>query len=92
MQLETRALGLILGLIHTVVPPIGLQTPSAPLVLSLAPPMEGPVFHPIDDCEPASYEDQTSFALSKLWSFQYGISLGLFILSVLHLLYCAHYI
>ena len=27
-------------LIHIVVPPLGLQTPSAPLVLSLAPPLE----------------------------------------------------
>jgi hypothetical protein len=40
MQLETRALG---GggywLIHIVVPPIGLQTPLAPWVLSLDPPL-----------------------------------------------------
>jgi hypothetical protein len=38
-------------LVHIVVPPIGLQTPSAPWVLSLAPQLGGPVFHPIDDCE-----------------------------------------
>jgi hypothetical protein len=50
MQLETRALG-VYWLVHTVVPPIGLQTPSAPWVLSLAPPLGGPVIHPIDDCE-----------------------------------------
>jgi hypothetical protein len=40
MQLETRARG---GggnwLVHIVVPPIGLQIPSAPWVLSLAPPL-----------------------------------------------------
>jgi hypothetical protein len=49
MQLETQAPGY--WLVHIVVPPIGLQTPSAPWVLSLAPPLGGPVFHPIDDCE-----------------------------------------
>jgi hypothetical protein len=37
MQLETRALGGY-WLVHNVVPPIGLQTPLAPWVLSLAPP------------------------------------------------------
>ena len=35
MQLETRALGY--WLVHIVVPPIGLQTLSAPWVLSVAP-------------------------------------------------------
>ena len=33
-----------------MVPPIGLQTPLAPWVLSLAPPLGG-VFHSIADCE-----------------------------------------
>jgi hypothetical protein len=37
MQLETRAPGY--WLVHIVVPPIGLQFPSAPWVLSLAPPL-----------------------------------------------------
>jgi hypothetical protein len=37
MQLETRALGYCL--VHIVVPPIGLQFPSVPWVLSLAPPL-----------------------------------------------------
>jgi hypothetical protein len=37
MQLGTRALGY--WLVHIVVPPIGLQTLSAPWVLSLAPPL-----------------------------------------------------
>jgi hypothetical protein len=32
-------------------PPIGLMTPLAPWVRSLAPSLGGPVFHPIDDCE-----------------------------------------
>ena len=36
MHLETRALGGY-WLVHIVVPPMGLQTPSAPWVLSLAP-------------------------------------------------------
>jgi hypothetical protein len=49
MQLETRAPGY--WLVHNVVPPIGLQTPLAPWVLSLAPPLGGPVIHPIADCE-----------------------------------------
>ena len=38
-------------LVHIVVPPIGLQIASAPWVLSLAPPLRGPVIHPIVDCE-----------------------------------------
>jgi hypothetical protein len=38
-------------LVHNVVSPIGLQIPLAPWVLSLAPPLEGPVIHPIADCE-----------------------------------------
>jgi hypothetical protein len=37
MQLETGAQGY--WLVHIAVPPIGLQTPSAPWVLSLAPPL-----------------------------------------------------
>ena len=37
MQLESRATGY--WLVHTVVPPIGLQIPLAPWVLSLAPPL-----------------------------------------------------
>jgi hypothetical protein len=37
MQLEIKALGY--WLVHIVVPPIGLQTPSAPWVLSLASPL-----------------------------------------------------
>ena len=49
MHLETRAPGY--WLVHIVVPPIGLQTPLAPWVLSLASPLGGPVFHPIADCE-----------------------------------------
>jgi hypothetical protein len=49
MQLESRALGY--WLVHNVVPPIGLQIPLAPWVLSLAPPLGGPVTHPIADCE-----------------------------------------
>jgi hypothetical protein len=38
-------------LVHIVVPPIGLQTPLAPWVLSQAPPLGGPVIHPIADYE-----------------------------------------
>jgi hypothetical protein len=38
MHLETRAPGY--WLVHILVPPIGLQIPSAPWVLSLAPPLE----------------------------------------------------
>jgi hypothetical protein len=38
MQLETRAPGGY-WLVHIVVPPIGLQIPLAPWVLSLAPPL-----------------------------------------------------
>jgi hypothetical protein len=37
MQLKSRALGY--WLVHNVVPPIGLQIPLAPWVLSLAPPL-----------------------------------------------------
>ena len=37
-------------LVHIVVPPMGMQTPSAPQVLSLAPSLD-PVFSPIVDCE-----------------------------------------
>ena len=37
MQLESSALGY--WLVHNVVPPIGLQTPLVPWVLSLAPPL-----------------------------------------------------
>ena len=49
MQLESRAPGY--WLVHNVVPPIGLQFPLAPWVLSLAPPLGGPVIHPIADCD-----------------------------------------
>jgi hypothetical protein len=39
-------------LVHIVVPPRGLQTPSAPRVLSLAPSLGTlSVLHPMDDCE-----------------------------------------
>jgi hypothetical protein len=38
-------------LVHNVVPPIGLQIPLAPWVLSLALPLGGPVIHSIADCE-----------------------------------------
>jgi hypothetical protein len=38
-------------LVHIVVPPIGLQIPLALWVLSLAPPLGGPVIHPIADYE-----------------------------------------
>jgi hypothetical protein len=38
MQLETRAPGY--WLVHIVVPPIGLQFPLAPWVISLAPPLQ----------------------------------------------------
>jgi hypothetical protein len=37
MQLETQLLGVGYLLVHILVPPIGLQTPLAPWVLSLAP-------------------------------------------------------
>ena len=50
MQLETRAPGGY-WLVHIVVPPIGLQIPLAPWVLSLASPLGDPVIHPIADCE-----------------------------------------
>jgi hypothetical protein len=49
MQLESRAPGYWLD--HNVVLPIGLQIPLAPWVLSLAPPLGGPVIHSIADCE-----------------------------------------
>ena len=49
MQLESRAPGY--WLVHNVVPPIGLQISLAPWILSLAPPLGGPVIHPIADCE-----------------------------------------
>jgi hypothetical protein len=38
-------------LVHIVVPPMELQTPSAPWVLSLAPSSIDPVLSPIDGCE-----------------------------------------
>jgi hypothetical protein len=38
-------------LVHILVPPIELQTPLAPWVLSLTPSLGGSMFHPIDDCE-----------------------------------------
>jgi hypothetical protein len=38
-------------LVHIVVPPIGLQIPLAPGVLSLAAPFGVPLVHPIADCE-----------------------------------------
>jgi hypothetical protein len=41
MQLETRAPGYCL--VHIVVPPIGLQFPLVPWVLSLVPPQEDPL-------------------------------------------------
>jgi hypothetical protein len=49
MQLESRAPGY--WLVHNVVPPVGLQTPLVPWVLSLAPPLGAPVIHSIADCE-----------------------------------------
>ena len=36
---------------HIVITPIGLQTPLAPWVLSLAPSFGGPVSNPIDNCD-----------------------------------------
>jgi hypothetical protein len=58
MQLETQALGGGYWLVHIVVPPIGLQTPFAPWVLSLAPPLVA-----IDDCEhPLLYLSGTGIA------------------------------
>jgi hypothetical protein len=50
MQLETQVPGGY-WLVHMVVPPIGLQIPLAPWVLSLASSHLLDVFHPIDDCE-----------------------------------------
>jgi hypothetical protein len=41
MQLETRAPGY--WLVHIVVPPIGLQFPLVPWVLSLVPPLGAPL-------------------------------------------------
>ena len=49
MQLKTRAPGY--WLVHIVVPPIGLQFPLAPWVISLAPPLGAVVTHPIADCD-----------------------------------------
>jgi hypothetical protein len=49
MQLESRAPGY--WLVHNFVLPIGLQIPLAPCLLSLAPPLGGPVIHPIADCD-----------------------------------------
>ena len=49
MQLETRAPEY--WLVHIVVPPIGLQFPLAPWVLSLAHDLGDSVTHPIDDCD-----------------------------------------
>jgi hypothetical protein len=39
------------SLVYIVVPPIVLQIPPAPWVLSLAPSLGGPVIHLIADCE-----------------------------------------
>jgi hypothetical protein len=49
MQLKIRAPGY--WLVHIVVPPIGLQFPLAPWVISLAPPLGGRVTQPIADCD-----------------------------------------
>ena len=46
-------------LVHIVVPPIGLQTPSVPWVLSLVSPLGGPVFHLIDDWEHKELQRQS---------------------------------
>jgi hypothetical protein len=52
---------------HIVDPPIGLPTPLAPCVLSLAPFFRGPVFHPIDDCEhPLLYLPGTGIASQEI--------------------------
>jgi hypothetical protein len=48
MQLESRAPGY--WLVHNVVPPIGLQIPLAPWVLSSSS-IGSPVIHPLADCE-----------------------------------------
>ena len=48
MQLESRAPGY--WLLHNVAP-TGLQISLAPWILSLVPPLGGPVIHPIADCE-----------------------------------------
>ena len=54
----------VFWLVYIAVPPIGLQTPSAPWVLSLSSSSTGdPVFHPIDDCEhPLLYLPGTGIA------------------------------
>jgi hypothetical protein len=50
-------------LVHIVVPPIGLQTPLAPWVLSPSSFIGDPVLHPIDDCEhPLLYLPGTGIA------------------------------
>jgi hypothetical protein len=50
-------------LVHIVVPPIGLQTPSAPWVGFSSSSIGSPVFHPIDDCEhPLLYFPGTGMA------------------------------
>ena len=60
MQLESRAPGY--WLVHNVVPPIGLQIPLAPWVLSSSS-IGGPVIHPIADCEhPLLYLSGTGIA------------------------------
>jgi hypothetical protein len=54
-------------LVHIVVPPIRLQIPLAPWVLSLDPSLGGPVFHPIDDCEhPLLYLPGTGIASQEI--------------------------
>jgi hypothetical protein len=61
MQLETRALGVLV--ISYCCSTHRVQTPSAPWVLSLASPLGGPVFHPIDDSEhPLLYLPGTGIA------------------------------
>jgi hypothetical protein len=75
MQLETRAPGY--WLVHNVVPPIGLQIPLAPWVFSLAPPLGGPVIHPIADCEhpimcllgPGIVSQETPISGKRDWKF-----------------------
>ena len=49
MQLETRAPGY--WLVHIIVSPIGLQTPLAPWVLSLSPPLGALCSIQLDNCE-----------------------------------------
>ena len=48
MQLESRAQGY--WLVHNVVPPIGLQIPLTPCLLSSSS-IGSPVIHPLADCE-----------------------------------------